>query len=120
MLDVKMLRNQFQEVKEALKFRKEDFNLDDFLVLDEKRRAILQEVEQLKSKQNAVSKQIPTLKKEGKDVSTILEEMKELSNQIKVLDGDLKEVDKKLENLLLTIPNIPHSSVPMGNSTRIM
>lgn len=116
MLDVKMLRNQFQEVKEALKFRKEDFNLDDFLVLDEKRRAILQEVEQLKSKQNAVSKQIPTLKKEGKDVSTILEEMKELSNQIKVLDGDLKEVDKKLENLLLTIPNIPHSSVPMGDS----
>lgn len=116
MLDVKMLRNQFQEVKESLKFRKEDFNLDDFLVLDEKRRAILQEVEQLKSKQNAVSKQIPTLKKEGKDVSTILEEMKELSNQIKVLDGDLKEVDKKLENLLLTIPNIPHSSVPMGDS----
>jgi len=116
MLDVKLLRNNFEEVKEALKFRKEDFNLDDFLVLDEKRRAILQEVEQLKSKQNAVSKQVPILKKEGKDVSKILEEMKELSGKIKELDGELKEVDEKLENLLLTIPNIPHPSVPMGDS----
>lgn len=116
MLDVKLLRNHFEEVKEALKFRKEDFNLDDFLVLDERRRAILQEVEQLKSKQNAVSKQVPILKKEGKDVSGILEEMKELSNKIKELDGELKEVDTKLENLLLTIPNIPHPSVPMGDS----
>lgn len=116
MLDVKLLRNHFEEVKEALKFRKEDFNLDDFLVLDERRRAILQEVEQLKSKQNAVSKQVPVLKKEGKDVSKILEEMKELSNKIKELDGELKEVDDKLENLLLTIPNIPHPSVPMGDS----
>ncbi|NLK96914.1 serine--tRNA ligase [Defluviitalea saccharophila] len=116
MLDVKLLRNQFEEVKEALKFRKEDFNLDDFVVLDEKRRAILQEVEQLKSKQNAVSKQVPILKKEGKDVTGILEEMKELSNKIKELDGELKEVDAKLENLLLTIPNIPHPSVPMGDS----
>ena len=66
MLDVKLLRNQFEEVKEALKFRKEDFNLDDFVVLDEKRRAILQEVEQLKSKQNAVSKQVRYLKKKEK------------------------------------------------------
>jgi len=73
-------------------------------------------VEQLKSKQNAVSKQVPILKKEGKDVSKILEEMKELSGKIKELDGELKEVDEKLENLLLTIPNIPHPSVPMGDS----
>ena len=73
-------------------------------------------MEQLKSKQNAVSKQVPILKKEGKDVSKILEEMKELSGKIKELDGELKEVDEKLENLLLTIPNIPHPSVPMGDS----
>ncbi|WP_058486380.1 serine--tRNA ligase [Defluviitalea phaphyphila] len=116
MLDVKLLRNNFEEVKKALQGRKEDFNLDDFKDLDEKRRSILKEVEQLKNKQNTVSKQIPLMKKEGKDVSKILEEMKSLSNKIKGLDSELKEVEEKLENLLLTIPNIPHPSVPKGDS----
>ena len=116
MLDIRRLRNHFEEVKQALSRRKEDFNLDAFKILDEKRRKLLQEVEQLKSKQNTVSKQIPMMKKEGKDVKDILDQMKELSDQIKNLNQQLKEVDEQLEYVLLTIPNIPHPSVPEGET----
>ena len=116
MLDARLLRTNFEEVKQALAKRNEDFNLDEFIVLDEKRRAVLQEVEQLKSKQNTVSKQIPAMKKEGKDVQGILEEMKVLSDQIKTLDLELRAVDEQLDHFLLTLPNIPHPSVPAGET----
>ncbi|NMA82678.1 MAG: serine--tRNA ligase [Epulopiscium sp.] len=116
MLDARLLRTNFEEVKQALAKRNEDFNLDEFIVLDEKRRAVLQEVEQLKSKQNTVSKQIPAMKKEGKDVQGILEEMKVLSDQIKTLDLELRVVDEQLDHFLLTLPNIPHPSVPAGET----
>lgn len=116
MLDIKLLRSNFNEVKNALKNRKEDFNLDVFTEMDEKRRNLLQEVEELKSHQNTVSKKVPELKKEGKDVTAILNEMKELSNKIKELDGEVKVVEEALNDFLLTLPNIPHPSVPEGNT----
>jgi seryl-tRNA synthetase len=115
-LDIKLLRSNFNEVKNALKNRKEDFNLDVFTEMDEKRRNLLQEVEELKSHQNTVSKKVPELKKEGKDVTAILNEMKELSNKIKELDGEVKVVEEALNDFLLTLPNIPHPSVPEGNT----
>ena len=116
MLDIKLLRNNFEEVKEALKNRKEDFNLDSFVELDEERRKKLTEVEQLKNEQNTVSKQIPQMKKEGKDVEPIFAQMKELSEKIKKLDSRVSELDEELKNLLLTIPNIPNPSVPEGDT----
>ncbi|WP_273327544.1 serine--tRNA ligase [Vallitalea guaymasensis] len=116
MLDIKMLRNNFDQVKEALSNRKEEFDLDSFVELDTKRRQLLQEVEQLKNKQNVVSKQIPAMKKEGKDVKEVLAEMKELSNKIKEIDGEVKKVDSDLYNFMLTIPNIPNESVPAGDT----
>lgn len=116
MLDIKMLRNNFDEVKKALANRKEEFNLDLFKELDSKRRELLQEVEQLKNKQNVVSKQIPAMKKEGKDVKEILVEMKELSIKIKEIDTEVKKVDSDLYNFMLTIPNIPNETVPPGDT----
>lgn len=116
MLDIKILRNEFDKVKKALEYRKENFNLDEFKELDEKRRSLLTEVEVLKNKQNVVSKQIPTLKKEGKDVTPIFEEMRELSSEIKNLDEKVSEVDEKLKELMLTIPNIPNDTVPAGDT----
>lgn len=115
MLDLKLLRTNFEEVKKALSNRNEDFDLSGFQTLDEKRRSLLAEVEVLKNKQNVVSKQVPILKKEGKDVTSILEEMKELSDKVKELDSKVKEVDTELDNWMLTIPNIPHPSVPVGS-----
>lgn len=116
MLDIKLLRNNFEEVEKALSTRNEEFDLTRFKALDEKRRNLLGEVEALKSEQNAVSKTIPAMKKEGKDVSGIFEEMKKLSDKVKELDAQVREVDNELENWMLTIPNIPHESVPEGKT----
>ena len=116
MLDIKLLRSNFEEVEKALATRNEDFDLNQFKDLDEKRRALLGEVEALKSEQNKVSKQVPVMKKEGKDVAPVLEEMKKLSEKIKELDAQVRVVDEELDAWMLTIPNIPHPSVPAGKS----
>lgn len=114
MLDIKLLRNNFEEVQKALSTRNEDFDLSKFKEIDEKRRELLGEVEQLKAEQNAVSKQVPIMKKEGKDVVPVLEEMKNLSDKIKELDVEVSAVEKELNNYMLTLPNIPNPTVPAG------
>jgi seryl-tRNA synthetase len=116
MLDIKLLRNNFEEVEKALATRNEDFDLSKFKILDEKRRELLGKVEVLKAEQNKVSKQVPLLKKEGKDVTSILEEMKTLSEDIKVISVQVTEVETELNQWMLTIPNIPNPSVPKGNT----
>lgn len=116
MIDIKLLREDFDNVKEALNFRKEDIDLNIFQESDAKRRELIQKVEVLKNKQNNASKQIPILKKEGKDTSELLEDMKELSNEIKEIDNQIKDIELELNDFLLNIPNIPHSSVPKGDT----
>lgn len=116
MLDIKRLRSNFEEVKEALGKRSGNYDLEGFLELDTKRRELLAEVEVLKNKQNVVSKQVPIMKKEGKDVTAVLAEMKELSEEIKGIDQQVKEVDDKLQTILLTLPNTPNPQVPVGAS----
>lgn len=116
MLDIKLIRTQTEEVKRKLARRKEDIDIDKVLELDEKRRNIVYESETLKAKQNEVSKQIPLLKKEGKDTSGLLAQMKEISNKIKELDAILREVEDELEQVLLTIPNLPNDTVPDGTT----
>lgn len=116
MLDIKLLRSNFDEVEKALSTRNEEFDLSQFKELDEKRRNLLGEVEALKSEQNKVSKQVPIMKKEGKDVAPVFEEMKKLSEKIKDLDAQVREVDAELDAWMLTIPNIPHESVPAGKT----
>lgn len=114
MLDIKLLRENKDEVKDMLKRRNDNFDLDVFTDLDVKRRNLLKEVELLKKKQNSVSKEIPTMKREGKDTSKIFADMKILSDQIKEFDSELREVETELNQLLLTIPNMAHPSVPEG------
>ena len=108
------MRNNFDEVAKALSTRNEDFDLSLFKDLDEKRRNLLSEVEALKAKQNTTSKLIPQYKKEGKDVAPIMAEMKEISDKVKTLNADLSKAEEDLNNYMLTIPNIPHPSVPAG------
>lgn len=116
MLDIKLLRTDFEGVKKALENRNEEFDLEQFKTLDENRRNLLSEVESLKAEQNKVSKQIPQMKKEGQDTTAVMAEMKELSEKIKGLDGKVAEADKALNDWMLTIPNIPHPSVPAGKT----
>lgn len=116
MLDLKLIRKNPDILKRAVAKSKDSINIDEFLSLDEKRRELIYNVEQMKSKQNSDSKLIPKYKKEGKDVSELLKEMKELSEKIKDMDQQLKEVDEEIEKLLLTIPNVPNEQVPEGES----
>ena len=114
MLDIKLLRNNFEEVEKALSTRNEEFDLSLFKDLDEKRRNLLGEVEALKAEQNATSKLIPQYKKEGKDVAPIMAEMKEISEKVKTLNGELSKAEEDLNNYMLTLPNIPNPTVPQG------
>jgi len=113
-LDTRFVRENTEIVKEALKSRNSDINIDEFLVLDKKRRELLVEVEQLKSVRNKVSEEIGKLKKEGKDAEEKVLSMRKLSQKIKDIDAEVKTVEDKLHDFMLGIPNIPHSSVPTG------
>lgn len=115
MLDRRELRNNFAKIKAKLQKRGEDLSeLDNFGKLDERRRAIINEVEQLKAERNETSKKISELKREKKDASELIERMQQVSKQIKDLDHELNEIEEKLDTIMLGIPNIPHESVPIG------
>ena len=115
MLDIKRVRSEFEDVKKAVESRGQgDFGLPRAVELDEQRRALLAEVEQMKNKQNSVSKEIPKLKKAGEDTTAIMAEMKELSTKIKEEDEKVKAVEEELRSTMLGIPNTPHPTVPIG------
>ena len=119
MLDLKRIRNNPEEIKAALNDRGEGFDItiiDRVIELDEKRRSILVEVENLKSKRNEESAKIPKLKKAGENVDGIMAEMKELADKIKGLDEELAKIDEEIEYIMLRIPNIPNPNVPNGST----
>ncbi len=116
MLDIKMIRTETEKVKAALARRKENVDIDAVIVLDDKRRELLFEAEQLKKKQNEESKRIPQMKKNGEDVAPIFAEMKEISDKIKELDAETKETEAALNKMMLTIPNLPNPVVPDGDT----
>ena len=116
MLDIKLIRQEPEKVKAALKRRNAEDRIDELLALDKERRDMLYETEQLKNQQNTVSKQIPQFKKEGKDVAPVFAEMKKLSDEVKELDAKIREYDEKIDTIMYTIPNIPNSTVPDGET----
>lgn len=117
MLDIKLLRSNLAEVKEKLQHRGEDLtDLGKFEDLDQRRRDLIVEAEQLKSKRNEVSQQVAALKREKADADHLIVEMREVGDRIKVLDEELRSVEETLDLLLMSIPNIPHESVPIGES----
>ncbi|KMJ56550.1 seryl-tRNA synthetase [Bacillus sp. LL01] len=117
MLELKLLRANFEEIKGKLQHRGEDLSdLDRFEELDAKRRDLLVQTEQLKSKRNEVSQQIAAMKREKQDADHLIKEMREVGDKVKEFDEELREVEEALELLLLSIPNIPHESVPVGET----
>ncbi|MGJ3206268.1 serine--tRNA ligase [Geobacillus thermoleovorans] len=117
MLDMKILRTQFEEVKEKLMQRGGDLtNIDRFEQLDKDRRRLIAEVEELKSKRNDVSQQIAVLKREKKDAEPLIAQMREVGDRIKRMDEQIRQLEAELDDLLLSIPNVPHESVPIGQS----
>lgn len=115
MLDVKMIRQNFDEVQAKLKTRgvKEEI-LVEFLRLDESRRNLLVKVEELKKYRNDVSAEIAQLKRNKEDATEKINEMKEVGGNIKALDTEIEEIDAQLLTISTTLPNLPHDSVPVG------
>ena len=117
MLDIKRIRENLEDIKKAMNRRGEkEFNLDEVVELDDKRKELLKEVEVLKNKRNVESKKIPQLIKEGKDITEDKANLKKLSDEIKSLDEKIKIVNDELEYKLLRIPNVPNKEVPQGET----
>lgn len=117
MFNIKLLRENFEEVKAKLQHRGEDLgDLEKFGELDQKRRTLIVETEQLKKKRKDVSAQIAVLKKENTDAEDLVVEMREVGDQIKELDEELRVIEEELNALLLSIPNLPHETVPIGDT----
>jgi len=117
MLDIRRIKKDKEQILKLMAKRGEkDFSLDEVIELDDKRIALLQEVEVLKNKQNTDSKLIPVYKKEGKDTAELMEELKKLSDDIAVLDEKVKETENTLYEKMLGIPNVPNENVPIGTT----
>ena len=118
MLDIKLIRENSDRVKQAMKNRNGDYDeiIDRVLACDEKRRELNSKADTLKAKQNQASKQIPQIKKQGGDVSAILAEMNEIKAEIKGMDAEIAQVEAEQKELILSIPNIPNETVPIGKS----
>lgn len=114
MLDVKFVVENADLVKAAMKTRSGEYDVDIVLALDRQRREILKEVETLKAERNRESAQVAALKKEKKDASEIIARMKDVGDKIKALDDELGPVESGLRMAMLSIPNIPDKTVPIG------
>ncbi len=116
MHDLNYFRDHLDVFAEMAKKRGIALDLDGFRALDIERRLHITFIEQRKAYRNRASEEIARLKKTHQDAGAILAEMKQVSDQIKEVDGQIAELDAKQRDLLLGIPNVPHSSVPVGSS----
>ncbi len=119
MIDIKLIRDKPEVVKESLRKRGYDFNIDNLLNIDEKRRANIAKVEQLKARINEISREVGILKKrkEEEEAKKMMEESKRIAKEIEVIEKELYEIEIRFDQLLLLIPNIPHESVVYGTDS---
>ena len=117
MLEIKFVRKNFSAVQKALSARGETAEIDTFKDCDARRREILLEIEELRHSRNVVTDRIAVMKKTGEDAENLIIEMREVSARIKELDISLSKYEENLNAFLLGLPNIPHSSVPIGKDS---
>jgi len=116
MLDIRRIREQPEQIRRGIAEKNDTGDIDIVLQIDQRRRSIIGEVEQLKNTRNEVSRDIARLKKEHLDASDRISEMKIVSDRIKEMDEELREVESELNNRMLYIPNICHDSVPRAST----
>lgn len=114
MLDLKFIRENTELVKQAIKNRNTKCDIDRVIVLDNERRLALNEVETLKHERNVISKEIGVMRGKGEQAKEKTEYMRSVNQRVRGLDDELEKVDTELSGLLYYIPNIPHSSTPVG------
>jgi seryl-tRNA synthetase len=116
MHDLSFFRTNLDSIAQRLATRGYQLDVDGFRALDTERRAALTEAEQLKARRNELSAQIPKLRAEGKDISAVQQESGSMRDRIAALDEKAKTVDESFRDLMASVPNIPHESVPVGKS----
>ena len=116
MLDIKVIRENPQRVKDAMKTRNKDMDalVDEVLAIDVKRREITAKNDLLKQEQNAASKDIPRIKKEGGDISAIMARMNEIKEEVKKGDAEVAELEEQQQKIMYEFPNIPSDKTPIG------
>ncbi len=118
MLDIKILRNEPDRIREALKNRCSDLDITPAIELDKERRAVLADVESRKAEQNAINKQVPAKKKAGEDVTELFTQMRAISAEIKKDEERARDLDEQLRAFMLKIPNIPNALCPIGKDDK--
>jgi len=118
MLDIQIIRENPQMINEAANNKKNPIDIDSIINLDNEKRDIIREVEKLKNQRNVSSQKIAVLKKQKQDASKLIEEMKSVSDTIKNMDLQLAQKEQQIHEHLIRIPNIPHKSVPHGESEK--
>lgn len=116
MLDIKLIREREADVRMALSMRGITADLDKLAQVDQRRRKLITEAENLKRQRNAASEEIGKLKKAGKDAAGKQKIVKAIGNKIAQFDAQVRNIESELTGLMLLIPNLPHESVPAGNS----
>ena len=114
MLDPKLIKEKPQIIRDMLKDRAVDFDLETLIESDQKRRELIIKTDKLRKKKNQVALEISQKKKAGEDASDILSEMKDVSTQLTKLESEQETVENTYSKLALTIPNLVHESVPVG------
>ena len=116
MLDMKVIRENPERVKAAMKTRNKDMDalVDAVLAIDAERREISSKTDSLKAEQNAASRDIPRIKKEGGDISAIMARMNEIKEIIKGNDAQISALEEKQQKIMYEFPNIPNSEIPVG------
>lgn len=116
MLDVKLLRENLDEVKARLATRGAEIDWNEFLAVDHERREALANIEKLKEKKNRLSGEIGKLKKSGADAGALMGEAEEVSEAIRNSEKPLAEIEARFEAFMLSLPNLPNESVAIGKS----
>jgi len=116
MLDLKLIREQPDAVQRGLGTRGGAELVPEILAVDADRRRLVTEVETLKAERNRTSEAIGQAKRRGENPEPVMALMREVSDRIKALDAEVKQVDERMEQLLLQLPNLPHPSVPVGET----
>jgi len=116
MYDLRFIRENSEKIEAALVNKRVSLDFTPFKELDEKRRKLLQAVEELKALRNKTSNEIALLKREKGDAASKIVEMRAVSAKIKTADEEIREIDAKLYEIQIRIPNIPHETTPVGRS----
>lgn len=116
MLEIKYVRKNLSIIQESLDNRNDSADLETFKKCESERRSILLDLEELRHKRNLVSAEIAEMKKSGEDADSKILEMREVSVKIKELDKELAANEEIVQKTIMSLPNIPHSSVPVGKT----